>query len=353
MSSYFDYFDAITSGQLKLVDLRSPGEFALGAMPHAINAPLFTNDERAHVGTTYKQVGQLEAVQQGLELVAEKIPGFLDQLIDLAGPERRLALHCWRGGMRSGSVAKLLEVVGITPILIRGGYKAYRNQVLKNITELSQHKLVVLNGRTGSGKTELIHRLVAMNAPVIDLEGLAKHRGSALGHLSINSNQPTQQQFENDLANAYVKVKHHPTIIVEIEQNIGSIQMPQHLRKHIYNSDIVLIERDFEDRVQHIAAEYAPAWSDADDAKFQAGILLLKKHIKSEIYQQILTHVQRREFHDAIRLLMIHRYDQCYDKTIKRQTASIIATINMSTEGSLAQKRLLSLTSSESNPGID
>jgi tRNA 2-selenouridine synthase len=192
-----------------------------------------------------------------------------------------------------------------------------------------------------------------MNAPVIDLEGLAKHRGSALGHLSINSNQPTQQQFENDLANAYVKVKHHPTIIVEIEQNIGSIQMPQHLRKHIYNSDIVLIERDFEDRVQHIAAEYAPAWSDADDAKFQAGILLLKKHIKSEIYQQILTHVQRREFHDAIRLLMIHRYDQCYDKTIKRQTASIIATINMSTEGSLAQKRLLSLTSSESNPGID
>ncbi len=352
MTFYFENFAEISTGALKLVDLRSPGEFAQGSMPHAVNVPLFSDQERAMVGTTYKQSGQLDAIQQGLEFVADKMPAFLDQLAELAGEQRRVAIHCWRGGMRSGSVGKLLEVVGITPIVLQGGYKAYRNRVLQLIQEMSNHRLLVLNGRTGSGKTQLIHELKNLQAPVIDFEGLAKHRGSALGHLNIQSLQPTQQQFENQLANAYFDVRRHPIVIVEIEQNIGKIQMPYSLREHITKSDMVLIERDLDDRVKHIAAEYAPTWTEQDYEKFSLGILLLKKHLQGDMFERIISHVKKLEFNDAIRLLITHRYDKCYDKSIKRQTAHIIGTINMSSSSDQAALRILELASNKTQAAL-
>ncbi len=345
VAAYFDHIQEFRTGKLRLVDLRSPGEFKLGAMPNAVNVPLFTDDERAAVGTTYKQVGQNDAVQMGLEFVANKMVAFLDELDHLAGSERRLAIHCWRGGMRSGSVAKLLQIVGIQPILLTGGYKTYRNQVLKRIDELANHKLLVLNGRTGCGKTQLIHELIVRGAPAIDFEGLASHRGSAIGHLNVTSPQPSQQNFENLLANSYEAVRNAPTVIVEIEQNIGRIQMPATLRDHIYSSDMILIERSLEDRVTHIASEYAPTWTTDDDRKFTEGMLLLKKHLQGTMHESIMTHVANRNFSEAIKLLILHRYDKCYDKAIIRQANNIKETISVPLDLTAAIERILTIVS--------
>lgn len=343
MTAYFDHFADITSGRLRLVDLRSPCEFNLGAMPLAVNVPLFTDDERAIVGTTYKQVGKTEAVQAGLEYVANKMPALLDELLSLAGPEKKLALHCFRGGMRSGSVAKLMEYVGITPVLLTGGYKAYRNQVLGLLDEFARHPILVLNGRTGSGKSALIRDLKAHGAPVIDFEGLACHRGSAVGDFNIDQPQPTQQNFENQLANEFVANKGSGRIIVEIEQDIGDIRMPRNLREHIHTSQMILIERSMDDRVKHLMSEYTTTWGEHEDKLFSERMLLLKKHIQGPVFNQILAHVEKREFSDAITLFLRHRYDACYDKGIKKVEKLIIDSINVSENWDDARQRIFEL----------
>ncbi len=345
LSSYFEHYQDIESGRLKVIDLRSPAEFALGAMPQALNIPLFTDAERSEVGKTYKQLGPRDAIQLGLEFVAKKIEDFVSSLVNEANAERRLIVHCWRGGMRSSSVGLLLRTLGYDPIVIAGGYKRYRHEVLDLIDELTRHPLMILNGRTGAGKTQLLHALSNLRAPVIDLEGLARHRGSALGSLNIPVPQPTQQQFENDLAKAYIRVRHSPKIIMEIEQNIGTIQMPAALRKNIYAAEMILIERPFEDRVAHIEREYASRWSPLDEEKFDRGMLQLKKLLSAETYQKIIEHNKRGERADAIRLLMKHRYDQCYDKAIRRQANRIIATVNATDDVIPAAEQIIKLLS--------
>ena len=343
MSHYFDHLHDFETGRLRIVDLRSPGEFNLGAMPHAVNIPLFTNEERAAVGTTYKQVGKQEAMEQGLEMVATKIEVFLDQLMALAGTDKRIVVHCWRGGMRSGSVAKLLKAVGLTPILLTGGYKSFRNEVLAHIDRLSEHPLLVLNGRTGSGKTECIRHLVKNGAAAIDFEGIACHRGSAIGDMNIGKPQPTQQNFENQLAAAYYPLQKVKRIIVEVEQDIGSIRLPPKLRRHIQASDMVLLERTLEERISHLQKEYALEWGEREDVLFEERMQLLKKHIQGPIHGQILEHVRLRKFPEAITLLLHHRDDRCYDKSIARQQSQFKASIQMSMNLDVVCQRLLQL----------
>jgi tRNA 2-selenouridine synthase len=337
-SNYFQILPQLRSDALRLVDLRSPSEFALGAMPYATNVPLFSDQERAEVGILYKQVGVLEATQRGLEIVGEKISWLIQQLSELSAPHQQLAVHCWRGGMRSTAVAKLLQSIDIKPWLIQGGYKSYRHQVLSHIDKLSTHKLLVLNGRTGTGKTKMLRELNEAGLPTIDFEALASHRGSALGDFNLQKPQPTQQNFENLLANDYVTVKSDPVILIEIEQDIGSIRMPQHLRRHIYGSPMVLMERSLADRINHLEKEYTEGWDAVHEALFTERMLLLKKHLQGPVFAEIQANVAAKKFKDAIRLLLQHRYDRCYDKAIARQQCQVVATVDVSDDWNEAKQ---------------
>ncbi len=179
-----------------LLDVRSPGEYAQGHVPGALSFPLFSDAERATVGTIYKQQSRDLALETGLELVGPKLGGFVREARTLA-PQGQVVVHCWRGGQRSGSMAWLLRQGGLDVWTLEGGYKAYRTWVLAELAA-QQYSLYIIGGRTGTGKTKILHALRQMGEQVVDLEGLACHKGSAFGFIG-ELPQPTVEQFENDL----------------------------------------------------------------------------------------------------------------------------------------------------------
>src|SRR6185312_12204323 len=181
---------------IPVADVRTPAEFEQGHIPGANNIPLFSNDERVTVGTTYKQQGRDQAVLLGFDLVGNKWSGFIGQALEIA-PGKKIALHCWRGGMRSGAMAWALNLYGFDVYLLEGGYKKYRRWVLDGFDQ--PRNLLILGGMTGSGKTQILHELAKAGERMIDLEDMAQHQGSSYGTMNMLV-QPTQEQFENDLA---------------------------------------------------------------------------------------------------------------------------------------------------------
>ena len=179
-----------------LADVRTPAEFAHGHVPGAFNLPLFSDEERVSIGTTYKQVGKEAAILLGFDLTGPKWSGFIKQALEMA-PEKKIAVHCWRGGMRSGAMAWALDIYGFEVYQVEGGYKQYRRWVLDQFE--ATYALFILGGMTGSGKTRILHELRSLGQQVIDLEELAQHRGSSFGSMN-KLVQPTQEQFENNLA---------------------------------------------------------------------------------------------------------------------------------------------------------
>jgi len=180
-----------------LVDVRSPAEYRQGHWPGAINIPLFSDEQRADVGRTYKQVGRTSAIQLGLEAVGPSLASLSFALQGAAGTDAQVRLYCWRGGLRSNSVAWLAELVGLKPIVLNGGYKVYRRWVLEQFER--PWPLRLLGGRTGTGKTDLLLELEKRRVAVVDLEGLAHHRGSSFGGLGLPE-QPSTEHYENRLA---------------------------------------------------------------------------------------------------------------------------------------------------------
>ena len=179
---------------LPVIDVRSPGEYEHAHIPGAVSIPLFDDEERALVGTKYKQAGKDHAVLLGLDLVGPKLAGFVKQSKKLNPQTKEVLVHCWRGGMRSGSFAWLLDTAGLIPSTLVGGYKAYRNSVLSAFAE--PRNLIILGGKTGSGKTDILKELARQGEQIIDLEGLAHHKGSSYGAIG-QLPQPTTEQYEN------------------------------------------------------------------------------------------------------------------------------------------------------------
>ncbi len=245
-----------------IIDVRSPGEYLHAHMPDAFSLPLFNDEERAAIGTTYKQESREAAIKLGLPFFGTKMLGMIETVEQwLAvyektnGKKPTILVHCWRGGMRSAAVAWLLDLYGYKTEQLTGGYKAYRNWVLAQFEKT--YNMKVLGGYTGSGKTEILHQLQKSKIPVIDLEGLANHKGSAFGALGQNE-QNSQEQFENNLANALFKVASPDTYfwIEDESQRIGTNMLPISFFKNLRNSVCYFIAIPFESRLQFIVQGY-------------------------------------------------------------------------------------------------
>ncbi len=216
-----DFFNL--SKDIPVIDVRSPKEFETGHIPGAHNIPIFSNEERAIVGTKYKQEGREPAILVGLEIVGSKLKSFANTARKLS-KNNQLLVHCWRGGMRSSSMAWLFEMVGIKTFILEGGYKAFRNYGKSQLA--ASKKLIILGGLTGSGKTETLLKIKEKGEQVVDLEGLAHHKGSAFGSLGQKPQLPNEQ-FENNLIYEWLTLDITKSIWLEDESHsIGSNWIP-------------------------------------------------------------------------------------------------------------------------------
>jgi tRNA 2-selenouridine synthase len=237
-----------------VIDVRSPKEFAHGHIPGAHSLPLFSDEERAIVGTLYKQQGRDAAVLEGLRIVGPKLAGIVEQARAIA-PHGSIRMHCWRGGERSGSVAWLLDKAGFAEVLtLKGGYKAFRRHVLASFD--APLELRVLGGYTGTGKTELLHMLKAQGEQVVDLEGLANHKGSSFGALGERP-QPTMEHFENLLWSELRALDRSRPIWVEDESlMIGRCKIPQPFYDRMRAAALFFVDMPQEERAERLVAGY-------------------------------------------------------------------------------------------------
>ncbi|HEX8656172.1 MAG TPA: tRNA 2-selenouridine(34) synthase MnmH [Hymenobacter sp.] len=289
-----------------IFDVRAPIEFAQGHVPGAVNLPLFTDEERARIGTTYKQVSQDRAVHLGLELFGPKMSAMVKQAQKLA-PGKEVRLHCWRGGMRSGSVQWLLELAGFKVHLLNQGYKDYRRAVLASFETPRNWR--VLGGLTGSGKTDVLHQLTAPphHQAVLDLEGLANHKGSAFGAIGQPA-QPTQEQFENNLAAALALLPTEEPVWVEDEsRQIGRLTLPPALFAQLRTASRWVLEVPRAARVAKLAAEYGAE----APAELAAAIERLHKRLGGLATQQALAAVEAGDFAQMVELVLDY-YDKTY-----------------------------------------
>lgn len=238
---------------IPLVDVRSPKEYERGHIPDAVNIPLFSNEERKEVGILYKKQGRDQAVMKGLELIGPKLADLAKQAITIA-PSKKIAVHCWRGGMRSESMAWLWEKAGFEVQVIKGGYKAYRKQVHEEFR--SPYQIIILAGKTGSGKTDILQALAEAGEQVIDLEGLAHHKGSVFGGIG-QEEQPTGESFENSIHQQLVRMDRHKPIWIEDESHgIGKVHIPEGLWVQMKKAPIMVVDCPLEARVNRLVEEY-------------------------------------------------------------------------------------------------
>ncbi len=322
--------------RVPMLDVRTPAEFEHGHMPGAFNLPLFSNEERVLVGTTYKQVGREQAILLGFDLTGAKWSGFIKQALETA-PGKKVAVHCWRGGMRSGAMAWALDLYGFDVYLVQGGYKHYRRWVHKQF-EKAYH-LMILGGMTGSGKTKMLHQLQSAGEQIIDLEELAQHQGSSYGTMN-KMVQPTQEQFENNLASSLMRLDNSKTIWVEDESiTIGKRIIPNAIWHQMRAANMIDLQVNREQRVAWLVQEYGCLNKDFLIACTER----IGKRLGPEQTKHAVLAITENRMEDFIRLVLVY-YDKTYRNSLfKRPAANIIPLIPASTDIQTIAEELLTL----------
>ncbi|WP_423188371.1 tRNA 2-selenouridine(34) synthase MnmH [Alkalibacterium sp. f15] len=289
-----------------VVDVRSPKEYAEATIPGAINIPLFSNDERAEVGTTYKQKGQDAAKDLGLEIFSKKLPVFIQQFKELKTP---VTVFCWRGGMRSETAATVVGLMNIPINRLTGGIRAYHSWNKEQLGTVRIPPLYVLNGHTGNGKTHILLQLKKEGYPVIDLEGMARHRGSIFGHIGLEpSNQRT---FNLLLGEALLRYQDEAFILIEGESSrVGKITIPEHFYRHKETSPQLFIELPLNERVKNILADYSP--DDYHD-QFIEAFQVIKSRIHTPVANAIAQALAEKDYPVVVENLLTHYYDPRYN----------------------------------------
>lgn len=360
-----------------VLDVRSPGEFTHAHIPNAYKLPLFNDEERAKVGTVYKQQSREEAIKIGLDFfgpnmreMVEKVEGIVSgygesvsslrlRVTGLDNPKKSIStikkskdfvkdvqvfnpqpatfnpqpvtsqpptilVHCWRGGMRSAAVAWLLDLYGFKVYTLIGGYKAYRNWVLEQFVK--EYNFRIIGGYTGSGKTLLLHAMAKENNSIVDLEGLANHKGSALGALG-NPPQPTQEMFENLLAEKLSTINHKPSTTIYLEdesQRIGNLQIPIQLWYCMRKAPVYFVDIPFEERLNYLTDEYGIHPKE----KLVNAIMRIQKRLGGLETKNAINFLLENNFKESFRILL-HYYDKWYTKGLynRENAESLIKNI--------------------------
>lgn len=310
------------NGDYVVVDVRSPKEFAESHAVGAVNLPLLGDREREAVGKAYATQGAGAARMVALDAVSAELPSYMRALKTVATRGARLAIMCWRGGERSRNVVMLLSLVGVHAVQVVGGYKAYRRWVLDGLEAWSPDRpTVTLFGYTGAGKTALLRemRTIASGSRstpyVIDLEGLALHRGSLLGGLH-QPGKRTQKQFDALVWDALRRVEGDYVIVEGEGGRIGKVFLPQTVAGLVREGIPVLVTASLEERAARIMREYRPlSWGLGDVERFRAALRLIGKRLPPEETAALSTAFDDGRFYDVVRGLLAAYYDPLYQRS--------------------------------------
>ena len=306
-------FDAV-------IDARSPSEFTLDHLPGAVNWPSLDDEERRLVGTEYKQVSAFEARKRGAVLVARNIARHLEREALALPREWRPLVYCWRGGQRSGSLALVLSQVGFDVQVLEGGYRAFRRHVVTALqTAGTDLALRLICGKTGSGKSRLLHALAAHGAQVLDLEALAEHRGSVLG-AHPDAPQPSQKRFETRLWQALQQFDRHRPVFVESESRlIGRLRVPEAVLQHMRAAPCLSVDMPVPARVQLLMEDYAHFAQ--DPALLCQRLDNLREVRGHDVIEQWQGAIRQGHLDEAVTRLLCEHYDPIYLRSMERNFA--------------------------------
>jgi tRNA 2-selenouridine synthase len=310
--------------KIPVCDVRSPSEYNSGHIPDAINIPLFNDQEREAVGIKYKKEGRIPAILQGLRLSAPLMTDKLSQALS-AAKDGKLLVHCWRGGMRSEAMAWLFSLGDIRTEILEGGYKSYRNYILERLSE--KRKMIVLGGLTGSSKTYLLRYLKLINQQVVDLEGLANHKGSAFGALG-ELPQPCTEQFTNNLFNEWKRIDSNFPFWVEDEsRNIGTVFIPDCLFENMQNAPTIVLMMGVKLRLPRLIKEY----SSYPEESLKASILRISKRLGGDNTRDAINAVEEGNYSTAIEITLRY-YDKAYQYGLKKKNNKDLIFVETDTD---------------------
>jgi tRNA 2-selenouridine synthase len=310
-----------------VLDVRSPEEFQHAHFPGATSFPLFSNEERKVVGTTYKQESREQAIKTGLDFFGPKMRTMVEEAENIIknspnAASHTILVHCWRGGMRSAGVAWLLDLYGFTVYTLVGGYKKFRRYVLDTFE--TNYSMKVIGGYTGSGKTAILKTMARLQEPVIDLESLAIHKGSAFGHLN-QPEQPSQEMFENRLAMELRGVAADQPFWIEDESlRIGKILIPQPFYNQLRKASCYFLDIPFQERLQFIVKEYGYA----DRDKLITSVLRIQKRLGGLETKTAVNYLIEKDLEGAFTILLKY-YDKWYLKGLSSRDGGTEGVIQM------------------------
>lgn len=313
--------DLLHHGFDTVIDVRSPAEFALDHVPGAVNLPALSNEQRATVGTIYVQDSAFKARKIGAAMVARNVAAHLDgPLSDKTGGWRPL-VYCWRGGQRSGSVAAILTQIGWRAEVIEGGYQTFRALVHASLYEDTlPHQLILLDGNTGTAKTDILNRLNGLGVQTLDLEGLANHRGSLLGE--VDGDQPSQKAFETALACALARLDPKRPVLVEAESSkVGARIIPPSLWNAMKGAPRIEIDAPIAARAAYLADAYADMGANRDTLARKLEVL--RRH-RGGVVDGWLALLRAGDGPGLAQALMEDHYDPTYRSARMRHAAQVL-----------------------------
>lgn len=312
------------ASSVPVIDVRSPSEFKTGHIPGAFNIPLFDDKEREAVGIRYKKEGRGKAILKGLQMTGPSMYLKLEEALKVAR-ENKLLVHCWRGGMRSEAMAWLFSLGDIETQILDGGYKSYRHHILEKLSE--KHKYIVLGGLTGSGKTEILNYIKKSGHQVIDLEGIACHKGSAFGSLG-QPDQPTSEHFANLLYHELEKADKTKVIWLEDEsKSIGTVFMPDQFFFNLRESPVIALIMDVQTRLPRLMKEYS-AYPRED---LISSITRIAKRLGGDNTKEAISQVNELNISGAIEI-SLNYYDKSYMFGLKKRPEELIRYIQTDTD---------------------
>ena len=296
-----------------IIDTRSPREYEKDRIPGSVNIPILDNEERKVVGIMYKENPD-KATKKGYEYYNKKLPNMLEQFKKL-DKKKKIIIYCWRGGMRSQTIVKLVSELGLDALLLEGGYRAYRQYVREQLENYTpSFTFIVLYGLAGSGKTELIKKL----KPSIDLEGLAQHRSSNFGAIGLNPRE--QKLFESLLFVRLKELENEKFVFVEGESHkVGRVFIPNAIFSAMKKGIGVRVNCSIENRAKQIVKDY---FTHGEEDKIREIIVYLKPHLTSKVVERLLKLMDEKNYEEVSKILLQDYYDSKYEHYIAQANCS-------------------------------